>query len=124
MRRERKTIRLGSEYSEYWVKDGELRAIDFGAEDPNPKTFLKPGDKVVLVASLNLKTDETTYWWSKDLRGVPGNANPNIRKTKGWRGTTNDISVHALGIWEVEKIKELKRPKDTISIKLKKIADE
>lgn len=36
--------------------------------------------------------------------GMGGNSNHNIKRFHGWRGTTNDIAVHACGVRICEKV--------------------
>jgi hypothetical protein len=62
------------------------------------------GQEVVLVCRENLMTGSEEY----ELRpladfpdGIPGNANSSIRCFHGWRGTTNNVYVTALGVREV-----------------------
>ena len=45
---------------------------------------------------------------SFDLDGVPGNSNRSIKRTTGWRGTTNDTSVDAHGVVKIRRIRRLK----------------
>lgn len=45
---------------------------------------------------------------SFDLAGIPGNLNPSVKKTRGWRGTTSNRSVDAHGIVTIRKVRKLK----------------
>lgn len=44
------------------------------------------------------------YYIGNDCEPIGGNSNPSITQYFGWRGTTNDISIHAHGVRMVEKI--------------------
>lgn len=79
------------------------------------KTFLmesygsdfKPGDEVLLTEHYNI-SNNTTFWriFHHTGKGVPGNENNHICRYHGWRGTTNDISVHAHGVRKVIAVSE------------------
>lgn len=43
-----------------------------------------------------------------DVEGVPGNANPSILATEGWRGTTDDVAVYAHGLVRITDVRRLK----------------
>lgn len=52
--------------------------------------------------------EPTKVLWSDDpdyiSQGLAGNNNPAIRRTHGWRGTTNDVSVDAHGVRRCEAV--------------------
>ncbi len=56
----------------------------------------------------NLKTGDVKYGMDSP-DGVPGNSNPKILRRHGWRGTTCDQEVDALGVRKVKSIRPLKR---------------
>ena len=69
---------------------------------------------VGLNPSKNIKTH---YYLSFDLEGVPGNSDSSIKRTEGWRGTNNDLSMYAHGIVKIRSMRKLKN--GTISITVK-----
>ena len=48
--------------------------------------------------------------------GMAGNSNRAIRRFHGWRGTTNDRSVTALGVRRVVRIRELKNGQVAVTV--------
>lgn len=72
------------------------------------------GERAVLVSTTDVSPNairagtKPHYRLSFDLDGVPGNTNPSIKHTSGWRGTTNDRSVDAHGVVTIRKIRALK----------------
>lgn len=74
------------------------------------------GETIVLGRSSSVSPNDirdgvsrTHYFAEADLDGVPGNTNRDIRRTEGWRGTTDDICVDALGIFLVKTVTQGKR---------------
>lgn len=61
------------------------------------------GDLITLLERENVRTGARYYRLGPAI-GATGNADPSIRRFHGWRGTTNDISVTALGLRRIEKI--------------------
>ncbi len=57
------------------------------------------------------------YSLSFDLDGVPGNSDSNIKRTTGWRGTSNDMAVDAHGIVTIRKIRALKNGQIAVTVK-------
>lgn len=78
------------------------------------ETHYAIGAQAVLVSATDVSPNairagtEAKFSLSFDLDGVPGNSNPNIKCTSGWRGTTNDRSIDAHGIVTIRKIRTLK----------------
>ncbi len=96
-------------------------AADFQAELDKSETWgwhptrYQVGAQAVLVSSTDVSTNAIRsgknvphFSLSFDLDGVPGNSNPKIKSTIGWRGTTDDLSVDAHGIVTIRKIHVLK----------------
>lgn len=71
------------------------------------------GDEVVLV-KVNGKDGKDRYSIRIAPDGIGGNMNRSIKRFHGWRGTTNDISVTAMGRREIKKIRTLKN--GTVSV--------
>ena len=75
--------------------------------------FLREGDTVVLVKYENLMTGEEWYRAiPDDGHGIPGNLNADICCYHGWRGTTDDISMNALGCRKIIRISDEMQDKD------------
>lgn len=70
---------------------------------------IEAGDKVMVLEKHNENTGDTWYTVSKSHAetGYPGNADNSIRKFHGWRGTTNNISTTACGVYEVKSVEAL-----------------
>jgi len=72
------------------------------------------GRQAVLVGTTDVSPNamragtHENFHLSFDLDGVGGNSNPSIKRTSGWRGTTNDKSVDAHGVVTIRKIRALK----------------
>ena len=74
---------------------------------------LSEGDTVVLVRYENLMTGEEWFKAVPDQgHGIPGNLNADMCCYHGWRGTTDDISAHALGCRKIIRISDEMRDKD------------
>jgi hypothetical protein len=127
-----KTIRLPA--NEYRLADGVVetfRAIPTGYEpDYNALNFFDElekteewkwvrtkyavGNRAVLGSSTDVSPNairagaKARFFLSFDLDGIGGNSDPSIKRTSGWRGTTNDVSVNAHGTVTVRKIRTLK----------------
>lgn len=69
-------------------------------------TFIKQGDPVLVCSRTNIVTGKSYYELMPQYAesGYPGNMDRSIRKFHGWRGTTNDISVDALGVYAVKTV--------------------
>ena len=68
----------------------------------------KIGDERILVQSKNIMTGATNYGLNENNGGIGGNMNHRIKRYHGWRGTTNDNSVTAMGLRRIEKIQTYK----------------
>lgn len=70
---------------------------------------LKAGDRVMVIEKQDINTGRTWYTVSKSHAetGYPGNVDNSIRKFHGWRGTTNNISTTACGVYEVKSVEAL-----------------
>ena len=69
----------------------------------------KVGDVKILVERENLNNGEKWYELRDDKGGgIPGNSDSSIRCYHGWRGTTNNIYLKALGLRRIEKIQTFK----------------
>ena len=81
------------EFFDYWKKlEGETIVLGY-SENVSPNA-LRSGEN-------NLH-----FFAEKNLHGIPGNSNRNIRRMEGWRGTTDDISVNADGVWTVINVEK------------------
>lgn len=99
MKRRRKQITLTDGYIEDGCYDSHDPAI----------SRLCPGDVVCLAEVVNLNTGAKKWRWTHDLSGIPGNMDPSIRRRHGWRGTTNEWHIEAIGCWRVRRIEEAAR---------------
>ncbi len=73
------------------------------------ETEAKVGDKMILVEKKDILKEIKWYDLRHDNgKGVAGNADPTHRRYHGWRGTTNDLSVEALGLHEITKVQKFK----------------
>lgn len=72
------------------------------------------GAQAVLVSTTDVSPNalragtHAEYSLSFCLDGVPGNSDRSIKRTTGWRGTTNDTSVDAHGVVTIRKMRRLK----------------
>lgn len=74
---------------------------------------LTEGDIVVLISYEDMMTGEK--WWRAildDGHGIPGNLNADICRYHGWRGTTDDVSIHAHGCRAIIRITDEDYDKD------------
>lgn len=44
--------------------------------------------------------------YASNPEGIGGNMDPTCKRLEGWRGTTDDWSVRALGVWRVQEVGE------------------
>jgi len=118
-----KTVRLNEFFSifdgvvcEYtplcdvWLDDGTIQH-----RPPVWTPVFRPGDEVVLV-KINGRDGKDSYAIRIAPNGIPGNMNRNIKRFHGWRGTTNDVSVTALGRREIKKIRTLKNGSVAVTV--------
>lgn len=93
----------------------------FGVDFDN----IKVGDKYILVERTNINTGKTEYKIRKDNgEGIPGNMDASVKRYHGWRGTTDNISVYAYGLREIERIYYVKDMPDgtrIAKVKLSKV---
>lgn len=77
----------------------------------------KPGDEVLVYSTENLNTGREYYNISKRAAkdGLPGNLDASQKRFHGWRGTTNNISIYAHGVY---RVKEVEEKDDIIKVKL------
>lgn len=128
-----KTIRLSSEmyrltktdsveafYSTDTGYQPDYENPDFTAELEKCRTYAwhstkyAVGTDAVLVSTTDVSPHalragtHPKYWLSFDLDGVRGNMDSSIKRTIGWRGTSNDRCVDAHGVVTIRKIRTLK----------------
>lgn len=79
----------------------------------------KVGDKVLVLHKYN-EINPNEEWYDISKRhadeGYPGNINHNEFRFHGWRGTTNNISVTAMGVYEVKKVETIDDWGDEIKV--------
>lgn len=67
------------------------------------------GDEVILIERSYTLGSAVYYYIVRDNgKGIGGNLNSNIKCYHGWRGTTNDWAIYALGLRRVERIDPIK----------------
>jgi hypothetical protein len=92
----------------------EQMDIDTGEWHPTP---YKIGAVGTLVRAHHIRDGWTEYSMDFSGKGIPGNMNPEIRRHHGWRGTTCDVEITALGVRRIKSLRKLKRS-DGISVEL------
>ena len=67
----------------------------------------KPGDKVLVTQHEDFNSQNEWYSVSKKYAdtGYPGNLDRNVYRFHGWRGTTNNVSVTACGVYVIKDVK-------------------
>lgn len=86
------------------------------------RTKYKIGANAVLVSSTDVSPNacragtQPDYYLSFDLDGVRGNMDRSIKRTSGWRGTSNDRCVDAHGIVTICKISTLKSGRVAVQV--------
>ena len=79
-----------------------LRLYDYASQ-----TDYKVGDPVILYSRENTMTGKTLYNIVPDNgMGIGGNLDSSVKRYHGWRGTTNDVSIHALGCRKILAISD------------------
>lgn len=120
-----RTIHLDAD--SYRVSDGIVEFFQATEKQDDPyamwpeyeyawvRTAYEMGRQAVLVSATNVSPNAIRdgnnvphHYLSFDLDGVPGNTNHSIKRTEGWRGTSNDRCVDAHGIVTIRKIRTLK----------------
>ena len=84
-----------------YIKEHDFDRMDFYGSIPTI------GELVTLCKRENVLTGECS-WSFASKNGASGNLDYNIKRFHGWRGTTNNIAVYAMGLRRVEKIKQFK----------------
>lgn len=73
------------------------------------ETEAKVGDKMILVQVSDTLNGSRWYDLRHDNgKGIGGNIDPTCKRYHGWRGTTNNRSVEALGLHEITKVQKFK----------------
>ena len=126
---------LGGEIMRTIKLDGNVYSLDKGVvytsfvENDSLRTVstkYRVGSRAILVSRTDVSPNalrrgsKPNYYLSFDLDGVGGNSNRDIKRTSGWRGTTNDISVDAYGIVKITKIKLLHNGNISVGIMYEK----
>lgn len=79
----------------------------------------KVGDKVLVLHYYN-EANLNEEWYDISKRhaeeGYPGNMNHTVKCFHGWRGTTNNISTYACGVYEIKKVENLDDWGDEIKV--------
>ncbi len=118
------TVRLQSpDYG--FFSDGSVGKLQFVGNSDDMEmvpTKYVVGRQAVLVGRTDVSPNairsgtKTEFYLSFDLDGVSGNSNPQIKRTSGWRGTTNDVSCDAYGVVTIRKIRELKNGSIAVTV--------
>lgn len=130
-----KSIRLSDQYEirgnqlfVWCVLDKGAPRDDWGSYDYTNYGFkpskYKIGQLAVLGSLTNLTPnairegrDVPSYFLDFDLEGIGGNSDHTIKRTSGWRGTTDDWSCDAHGIVEIVGFRKLKNGSISVSVK-------
>ena len=74
-------------------------------------TEINVGDAVLVYSRENLMTGKSEWGLRKDFAetGYPGNMDSSVRCYHGWRGTTNNVSVTAHGVYKVKTVEHLRK---------------
>ena len=101
----------------YYFDAYAMGYMDIGGNDINP------GDSVLVYSKENLMTGKTVWGIRKDFAesGYPGNADSSYKCFHGWRGTTNNISIHAHGVYTVKSVEYISKRKDGHTEKYMKV---
>lgn len=82
---------------------------------PEYNSYPEVGHEYVVTEHENIMTGYRTYKFRPDTtQGVPGNVDWNDKRFHGWRGTTSNIAVRALGVRRVLKMTEQKNGRTRI----------
>lgn len=97
------------------MKEGKTMMIRTNLDEYEVRYGYRPvvGGVYAIAERENVQTGKTVGYLFVGLddenpEGFPGNADPAVHRFHGWRGTTNDISVTALGVFTVLDITEQK----------------
>lgn len=103
-----RTVYLGEAYR---IENNKLIRWDYADGDGNwRESNIRIGALVQLYSLTNVSPNAIREGRAKPVyhismeHGVPGNSNPGIRRTTGWRGTSNDVSRDAHGICKIQSI--------------------
>ena len=71
----------------------------------------KVGDKVLVTHMYHELVPNDEGWWDISKKhaeeGYPGNMDHTVKRFHGWRGTYNNVSTNAMGVYEIKKVQEL-----------------
>ena len=69
---------------------------------------IKAGDHVLVYSREHILKGWEEYRISKRFAetGYPGNSDPSYKTFHGWRGTTSDVAVYALGVYRVRSVED------------------
>lgn len=102
--------------------DRKSREIDFARHVWRDSKYAV-GAMAILVSKTDVSpnairtgTDEPMFFLVFDLEGIPGNSDYHIKRTTGWRGTTNDVSLDAYGVVRITKIRQLRNGKIAVTV--------
>lgn len=108
----RKTIRIESTDA-HRIHNGCVEYLTDRCEWAS--TRYRVGARAVLVSTTDISPEAKrqgrsipAYRLHWDVRGVPGNSNPRILRTTGWRGTNDNRYCEAHGVVTIRGIRELK----------------
>lgn len=91
----------------------------FGVQTAYKDETYKVGDRVLVLHKYN-EINPNEEWYDISKRhaeeGYPGNMDHTIKCFHGWRGTYNNISTNAMGVYEIKKIEELDDWGDEIKV--------
>lgn len=80
----------------------------------------KVGDKVLVLHYCNESNHSDEEWYGISKRyaedGYPGNMDHTVKRFHGWRGTYNNISTNACGVYEIKKVEKLDNWGDKIKV--------
>ncbi len=110
--------------------DGVVEKLVYSSSDPEHwdnmewiETPYRLGAQFVLYSVTDVSPNacrrgtKSVYHLHDDLDGIGGNSDHTIKRTEGWRGTTNDKSVDACGIVTIRKIRELRNGDISVTVR-------
>ena len=59
------------------------------------------GDVAILVKRENILTGKKSYYLAPDHGGICSNLNSEVKRYHGWRGTTDNIRIEAMGLRQI-----------------------
>lgn len=95
-----------------------IRLSDYDMFDlrTNGVNGLNVGDVYAVAEEDNVMTGEKRYIFKSADSGFAGNMGGSIKRYHGWRGTTNNWSIEALGVFEVLNIERQKNGKLKVTL--------